>query len=262
MRARLQRILAGAGLGSRRAAEALLRAGRVTVNGAPAQLGDSADPAHDRIEVDGERIHLAAPAYWILHKPRGVVTTRRDPEGRPTVMDAVPRELREQLFPVGRLDRDSEGLVLLTNDGALADRLMHPSWGCEKEYRVRVAGRVGDDAVARLERGVRLAEARTAPARVLARRYDPEQDCTHLRLVLREGRNRQIRRMLARQGLRATRLVRVRMGPLHLEGLARSRARPLAAGELRELLRHAEGLSRAGRPRAATRRQAARRRRP
>jgi 23S rRNA pseudouridine2605 synthase len=252
VRVRVQRILARAGLASRREAEALLRAGRVSVNGSPVGLGASADPERDRIELDGEPVRAEMLDYWLVHKPRGALTTRRDPEGRPTVLDLLPAEARaRRLFPVGRLDRESEGLVLLTNDGALAERVLHPSWGCEKEYRVKVRGRVSPRDAERLERGVWLAEGRTAPARVFGLRYDARRDTTSLSVVLREGRNRQIRRMLARQGLRAERLARVRIGPLALGPLARGAARRLRPAEVAALRDHAGRLSRARRAKAA-----------
>jgi 23S rRNA pseudouridine2605 synthase len=248
-RQRLQKILAAAGIASRRAAEELLREGRVRVNGRTASLGDSADPARDAIAVDGERVRAEPLRYWMLHKPRGVVTTARDPEGRPSVLDLVP-EARVRLFPVGRLDRETEGLVLLTNDGALAHALLHPSLESEREYRMRVRGRVSEATRLRLERGVPLAEGRTAPARAVVLGFDPEADATRLGLTLVEGRKRQIRRALRALGHPVRRLVRVRMGPLRLGRLARGEARPLRPEEVRALRAHAERLrARAGRAR-------------
>ncbi len=234
-RERLQKILAAAGIASRRRAEEWVRAGRVQVNGRVARLGDSADPEVDRVTVDGEAIARQAPAYWMLHKPRGVLTTARDPEGRRTVLDLVP-DAGARLFPVGRLDRDTEGLVLLTNDGALAQRLLHPSLGSEREYAVTVRGRMAARALRRLARGVPLEDGGTAPARVGPARHDPDADVTRFRLTLIEGRKRQIRRALEALGHPVVRLVRVRMGPQRLGRLPVGVARPLSAGEIRALL--------------------------
>jgi 23S rRNA pseudouridine2605 synthase len=207
------------------------------VNGRVAHLGESADPERDRIELDGRPIQLEPGAYWLLHKPAGVVTTRRDPEGRPTVLDLLPREARRaRLFPVGRLDRDSEGLVLLTNDGPLAQRLQHPSFGSEKEYLVTVRGRPASDALRRLADGLPLESGGrpTAPARIeLVGRPGPKG--ARLRIVLHEGRRRQLRRALARLGHPVLRLVRLRIGPLRLAGLPPGAARPLSAAEQRAL---------------------------
>lgn len=236
-RARLQKILASAGVASRRGAEDLLRAGRVRVNGVVASVGASADPDRDRIEVDGEPVAAAPAEYWILHKPRGVITTRSDPQGRPTVVDLVP-EARERLFPVGRLDRDTEGLVLLTNDGPLAHALLHPSYGVEREYRVTVKGRISAASLGRLAAGVKLRDGpRTAPARAGSARWNAREQSSRFTLVLIEGRKRQIRRACAALGHPVLRLVRVRMGPLRLGRLAAGGTRRLTAGERRELLR-------------------------
>jgi len=236
-RERLQKILAAAGVASRRGAEDLLRAGRVRVNGEIASLGASADPETDRIDVDGEPVAAAPTEYWILHKPRGVITTRRDPQGRPTVVDLVP-EAAGRLFPVGRLDRETEGLVLLTNDGPLAHALLHPSRGVEREYRVTVEGHIAARSLARLARGVRLRDGpRTAPARVGAARFDPREHRSHFDLVLIEGRKRQIRRACAALGHPVVRLLRVRIGPLRLGRLAPGAHRELTAAERRALER-------------------------
>jgi 23S rRNA pseudouridine2605 synthase len=256
---RLQILLAAAGVASRRGAEALLREGRVTVNGRPAQLGQRADPQRDRVAVDGRTLRSEARAYWVLHKPRGVVTTRHDPEGRPTVLDLLPAPARHlRLFPVGRLDRDSEGLLLLTNDGEVAHALLHPSLGSEREYRVVVRGRLEEAAAQQLAAGVQLPEGRTAPARLGPRRYDPAAGVTRLVLVLREGRRRQIRRSLEELGHPVLRLVRTRVGPLELGELRVGEARPLGVAERRRLLAHAgrllgAGFREADRPHAAPR---------
>lgn len=235
-RVRLQKILAAAGVASRRAAEELLRAGRVAVNGRPARLGESAHPERDVVTLDGRPVGRERLAYWMVHKPRGVLTSVGDPRGRRTVVDLLPRSgLR--LFPVGRLDKDTEGLVLMTNDGALAHRLLHPSHESEREYRVGARGRVREATLGRLARGVKLADGWTAPARVGRVRYDAEADRTAFTLTLVEGRKRQIRRALAHLGHPVVSLVRVRMGPLRLGRLASGAARPLDARERRALER-------------------------
>ncbi len=241
MKARLQRVLAAAGLCSRREAERWLAAGRVRVNGAVASVGASADTDRDRIEVDGRRIAAEPLAYWVVHKPRGLLTTRRDPEGRRTVMTLLPPDL-PRLFPVGRLDVDTEGLVLLTNDGALAHRLLHPSLGNEREYRVTVRGRVPPDTVQRLERGIVLDDGPTAPCRVSGVRFDAAANATRFDLVLTEGRKRQIRRTLSALGHPVVALLRTRFGTLRLGRLPRGAARPLSPEELRAFRRWERSL--------------------
>lgn len=211
------------------------------MNGRRARVGESADPECDAIEVDGRRIAAEPLVYWLVHKPRGLLTTRRDPEGRPTVLSLLPSGL-PRIFPVGRLDADTEGLVLLTNDGALAYRLLHPSLGNEREYRVTVRGRVGSETLRRLERGVVLDDGPTAPCRASAPQYDRRADATRFDLVLTEGRKRQIRRTLAALGHPVLRLVRTRIGTLRLGRLPPSGARALSAQELRSLRRHADRL--------------------
>jgi 23S rRNA pseudouridine2605 synthase len=216
-----------------------VREGRVAVNGRVAGLGDGADPEHDRITLDGRPVRAEAPVYWLLHKPRGVLTTARDPEGRRTVMDLVP-ERTARVFPVGRLDRDTEGLLLLTNDGELAQALLHPSRESPRVYRVTVKGRFSDAAADRLARGVRLDDGTvTAPAKVGPRRHVAATDRTTFTLTLVEGRKRQIRRALLALGHRVHRLVRTKMGPLTLGRLPAGGARRLTVGEERRLLEHA-----------------------
>jgi 23S rRNA pseudouridine2605 synthase len=238
---RLQKLIAAAGLGSRRGAEDYLRDGRVTVNGQTAQLGDSADPRRDVVAVDGEKLSSEPLTYWMLHKPEGVVTTVRDPEGRRTVLDLLPMRL-PQLHPVGRLDSASTGLVLLTNDGALSHALLHPSLGNEREYKVTIRGEIDARVRGALVRGVVLGEGRTAPARVDRARYDPEPDTSTFHLTLVEGRNRQIRRSLLTLGRPVKRLVRVRFGSLRLGKLPRGQARSLRPEEIRALRAHASAL--------------------
>jgi len=247
-RERLQKLLAAAGIASRRGAEALLRAGRVSVNGRPARLGESADLATDVVRVDGRRVALEPRVYWLVHKPAGLLSTVRDPHGRGTVLDLVDAS-SARLYPVGRLDRDTEGLLLLTNDGALAHALLHPSHGVEREYVVTVRGSVSPASLERLARGVRLREGRTAAASVAQVRRDPRAQTTRLHLTLTEGRKRQIRRAMRALGHPVLRLVRIRFGPLRLGRLAPGAARPLTRPEqtaLRRLLGRSEKAPRKG----------------
>lgn len=225
---RLQKVLARAGYGSRRACEELIADGRVTVNGEPAELGRRVDPERDRVDVDGVPVAvLPGLVHYLLNKPAGVVTTADDPRGRPTVVDLVPSEPR--VFPVGRLDADTEGLLVLTNDGDLAQRLSHPSFGVDKEYLAEVQGVPGPAALRALRQGVDLDDGRTAPARVgvLAPGV--------LRIVIHEGRNRQVRRMCEAVGHPVRRLVRTRIGPVTDAGLAPGRWRALDGAEVRAL---------------------------
>ena len=249
---RVQKILAAAGVASRRGAEALIRDGRVSVNQKTIELGASADPDVDTVAVDGERIRVEVPRYWMLHKPVGVVTTIRDPHGRRAVSDLIPASAGS-VHPVGRLDRDSAGLLLLTNDGAVTQRLLHPSHESEKEYRVTVKGEVDDRIVKRLERGIHLDDGPTARTRVSRRQYDPDGDLTTFHLVMTEGRKRQIRRMMLAVGRPVKRLVRIRVGPIKLGRLTPGTARPLRDHEVRALKAYAAGLRRAPRGRGAGR---------
>ena len=239
MKERLHKILAHAGVASRRAAERMIRERRVRVNGAlVVELGTQVDPQRDRIEVDGRQLPRveAAHHYIALHKPVGVVSTARDPEGRPTVVDLVRAPWR--LYPVGRLDVDSEGLVLLTDDGELTFRLTHARFGVEKEYHVRVeCVSMGDHHLEQLRRGVMLDDGLARAVR--AERLRAASGGTWLRIVLTEGRQRQVRRMLAAVGCSVERLRRVRMGSLLLGDLAVGEHRRLLPREvtaLRELV--------------------------
>ena len=232
---RLQKALASAGVASRRHAEELIRDGRVTLNGGVVRaMGVTVDLARDHINVDGKPIRaVSAHTYLMLHKPRRVVSTASDPQGRPTVLDYVPKDKR--LFPVGRLDADSEGLILLTDDGALANRLMHPRYEHEKEYRVLVTGALTTNAVQRLRDGVRLDDGMATATHIhVEARADGD---TWLRLVLREGRKRQIRRMVAALGHWVKRLIRVRLGPLQLGDLPTGQWRALTSHEVAALRR-------------------------
>ena len=225
---RLQKVLAAAGLGSRRACEELIAEGRVTVDGEVAVLGRRVDPETARIAVDGVPLSVRpGVVYYLLNKPAGVVTTAADPQGRPTVVDLVPPEPR--VFPVGRLDVDTEGLLLLTNDGDLAHRLTHPSFGVEKEYLAEVEGTPTRGELRRLREGVELDDGPTAPARVAL--VPPRA----LRIAIHEGRKRQVRRMCAAVGHPVVRLVRTRIGPLADRRLGPGEWRLLTPAEVRRL---------------------------
>lgn len=231
----LLRVLTGAGLGPRRACFRLITEGRVTVNGEPVtQATRDVDPAAAVIEVDGRRVAAAQPHVYVkLNKPAGVLSAVTDARGRPTVTGLVPPEYRRlRLFPVGRLDMDSTGLVLMTNDGGLAYRLMHPSYGCEKEYHATLKMSLTDADVRALSKGMMLDGQRTAPARV-SRLHD--RPGIWYAVTLAEGRKRQVRRMLAGLGKPPTGLERVRIHTLTLGNLAPGEARELTAEEVAAL---------------------------
>ena len=227
---RLQKVLARVGIGSRRVCEDLIAEGRVLVDGETAVLGRRVDPETALIEVDGAPVGVRPDlVHYVLNKPAGVVTTADDPQGRPTVVGLVPNEPR--VFPVGRLDVDTEGLLLLTNDGELAHRLTHPSYGGEKEYVAEVEGLPTRAVLRRLREGVELDDGPTAPAR--ATLVDPSV----VRLTIHEGRNRQVRRMCEAVGHSVVRLVRTRIGPLADRSLAPGAWRELTGDEVRSLQR-------------------------
>lgn len=229
-RVRLQKVLARAGLGSRRACEELIADGLVLVDGVEATLGDRVDPSTSRVEVDGVPIGIRpGTVHYLLNKPSGVVTTADDPQGRPVVVDLVPAEPR--VFPVGRLDLDTEGLLLLTNDGDLAHRLTHPSFGVDKEYLAEVEGSPGRGALRALRQGVELDDGPTAPATVGT--VGPSL----LRITIHEGRNRQVRRMCEAVGHPVRRLVRTRIGPLTDPSIGPGEWRSLTIAEVRALER-------------------------
>lgn len=248
---RLQKVLAAAGVASRRGAEELIVAGRVTVDGRPATLGERVDPEAARIELDGRPLRAAAPrVYLACHKPAGVTSTARDPHAASTVLDLVPRGLLPQgarLFPVGRLDRDSEGLIILTSDGEWADRVLHPRHGVEREYALAVGRMLDPSQVRTLQAGIPLEEGlatlvhlRAASAveiRQLAAVLSPrlEPGLTWYRVTLAQGRKRQIRRMFGAVGAPVVRLVRVRVGQVRLGDLASGEVRPLSPAEVRRL---------------------------
>src|SRR6476646_6680984 len=223
---RLNAYLARAGVASRRKADDLIKAGRVTVNGASGQLNTFVE-SRDRVEVDGQPVSLQQLAYRLLYKPAGVVTTAPDPQGRPTVVELVPGEPRG--VPVGRLDADTTGALLLTNDGQLAHRLAHPRYGVEKTYVAEIEGDADEDALRRLRDGVELDDGVTAPAR--ARRLGPGR----VELVLHEGRKHQVKRMLAAVGHPVARLHRSAYAGLTLEGLEPGACRELEPSEVDQL---------------------------
>lgn len=225
---RLQKVLARLGFGSRRVCEDLIAEGRVTVNGDVAVLGRRVDVDGDDVAVDGAPVGIRpGRVHYLLNKPTGVITTADDPQGRPTVVEIVPSEPR--VFPVGRLDADTEGLLLMTNDGDMTHRLTHPSFGVEKEYLASVEGTPSRGAIRQLREGVELDDGPTAKARVTA------VDDSLLRITIHEGRNRQVRRMCEAVGHPVTRLVRTRIGPIVDRRLKPGEWRALSRDEVRSL---------------------------
>ena len=224
---RLNAYLARAGVASRRKADELIKAGRVTVNGEPGQLKTFVS-GRDRVELDGRPLEKQRLAYLLLHKPAGVVTTASDPQGRPTVVELVA-DHETRVVPVGRLDADTTGALLLTNDGELAHRLAHPRYEVEKVYEAEVEGDPSDETLRRLERGVELDDGRTAPAR--AKRLAPSR----VELALHEGRKHQVKRMLEAVGLPVRALHRSRYAGLTLEGLGPGDSRELAGADVERL---------------------------
>ena len=233
---RIQKVLAHAGIASRRAVEEMIEAGRVKVNGSRARLGQRIDPAKDAVEVDGSRVPLQHELrYYLLNKPVGVVTTSDDPEGRETVLDYI--ETDERVWPVGRLDIETEGALLLTNDGELTHRLTHPSFEVPKTYLAEVRGAVGNKVIRALLTGVELEDgfARARSAQIV----EQAKGDTLIELVLTEGRNREIRRMLDALGFTVVGLVRVAIGPLRLGRLKAGTYRNLVPAEVMALYRAA-----------------------
>jgi pseudouridine synthase len=239
---RLQRLLAAAGIASRRASERLILEGRVTVNGTPAvTLGVKVDPERDEVRVDGKLVKSPArKTYLLLHKPPGALCTRRDPRGRPTVYDLLPAEVRGLVRSVGRLDRDSEGLLIFTDDGELLFRLTHPRFEVPKVYDVTCAGVLTPDRQAVLQHGVSLEDGMAVPTAVEVVEQAPAQ--VRLRLTMHEGRKREVRRMMDAVGCPVRRLVRRSMGPLKLGKLPSGRWRRLSREEI-AALREAAGLA-------------------
>ncbi|MFO0808326.1 MAG: pseudouridine synthase [Gemmataceae bacterium] len=235
---RLNKLLAHAGVGSRRHCDDLVRAGRVTVDGAPVRdLGVKVDPDAHRIAVDGNPVKAERLVYWLLNKPRGVLCTNYDPAGRPRAVDYVPH-VEQRVYTVGRLDEMSEGLLLLTNDGNLANELMHPRFGVEKTYLVQVQGNPTAEDLHQLLKGVFLADGRVKAKRV--KRLKRQKDSTWLKIVLNEGKNREVRRMLAKLGHKVVTLRRTAIGPVELDRLPKGKCRKLAGPELLSLRRAVE----------------------
>ena len=235
----MQKVLAAAGFGSRRQCEDLIVSGRVEVDRhVVTQLGTRVDLTRQEVRVDGQAMSVGRRSYFAVHKPKGVLSTNSDPSGRPRVIDLVPSR-GARLFTIGRLDLNSEGLILVTNDGELANRLAHPRYGVCKTYLVQVAGRPEPEALAVLSRGVRLAEglARCEKVEIRAR----HKESTWLEIVLREGHNREIRRILARQGHKVLRLIRTAVGPVRLGKMPPGVSRPLTQQEVRALSKAATG---------------------
>src|SRR5579883_765805 len=229
---RLNKYLAHAGLGSRRHCEGLIRSGRVSINGRVVKdLATRVGP-QEKVEVDGEPAGSEKHVYWLVNKPRGYLCTNHDPSGRPRAIDLVPH-ISQRVYTVGRLDEDSEGLLLLTNDGDLANRLMHPRFGVEKTYHVQVAGHPSREDIEQLLKGVWLSDGHVRARRV--RRLKAQGESIWLEIVLNEGKNREIRRMLARLGHKVLKLRRIAIGPVRLDKLRRGKARRLTSDELRRL---------------------------
>jgi len=245
---RLQKIIAAAGLSSRREAEEWISEGRVLVNGKKAALGQKADPEIDAIRIDGKALRASETRgprrYVLLHKPKGYVSTTNDPQGRATVLDLLPAGLRRGLKPVGRLDTASEGLILLTDDGDFSQAVSHPSRGVAKEYRVKVWGEPPEKSLERLRRGIAIDGRRTAPAEI-SRHHSTgrrgEEGNTWYTVVLHEGRSRQIRRMFEAIGHPVSKLSRVAIGPVRDPKLPSGAFRKLTDAEVRKLLKQAPG---------------------
>jgi pseudouridine synthase len=237
MKIRLQKILAQAGVASRRKAEELIQEGRVRVNNVLVnKLGAKADPDHDRIEVAGQVLPAAQKkVYIMLHKPKGYVTTLRDPEGRPTVMNLV-NTVTERLYPVGRLDYDTEGLLILTNDGDCSQSLQHPRHNIARTYLVKVRGRPAEDILSRLQKGIIVDGAKTSRSKISVHRLLGKN--TWLHMDLWEGRNRQIKKMFAAVGYPVMRILRIGFGPLHLDqNLEPGEYRHLRKDEIQQLIK-------------------------
>ncbi len=241
MQVRVQKILAQAGLGSRREAEEWIREGRVFVNGRVAKLGDRADPDEDAVRLDQKRVHPRSgpKTYLLLNKPRGYVTTVSDPESRDTVLDLLPGGLRRGIKPVGRLDVQTEGLLLLTDDGDLARDLTSPAIGCPKEYRVKVSGTPDEKSLDRLRRGISIEGRRTRPSTIerISGTGRGAEGNTWFRLILTEGRNRQVRRMFELIGHPVSKLKRIAIGPIRDERLPTGAYRRLSPREVEFLKR-------------------------
>ncbi len=230
---RLNKLLAHAGVGSRRHCDDLIAAGRVAVDGRRVrELGIRIDPETQRIFVDDVPVKLERQVYWLVNKPRGYLCTNHDPGGRPRALDLIP-QVEQRVYTVGRLDEGSEGLLLMTNDGDLANKLMHPRFGVEKTYEVQVAGFPTREQIQSLLRGVFLSEGKVSARQV--KRLKSQGDSTWLKVVLSEGKNREIRRMLAKLGHKVMRLKRVAIGPIEIGPLAKGKSRRLSLPEINAL---------------------------
>jgi len=233
MEKRLQKILSETGIASRRKAEELILEGRITVNGRIATIGMKADPDRDHIKVNGKLLLRTVPkVYIMLNKPRGIVTSLHDPEGRPTVIDLL-KGVKYRVFPVGRLDYDSEGLILLTNDGDFAHAVLHPSKKISKTYRVKIKGDLEEEDIEKLEKGIRLGDGMTSPAKV--RRIKKTENNLWLEMIIYEGKKRQIRRMLEKIGHPVLKLKRTRINGLELGELEPGRYRYLTHEEINKI---------------------------
>jgi 23S rRNA pseudouridine2605 synthase len=242
---RLNKWMADAGVGSRRYCDQLILRGRVAINGTKVnELGIKVDPAH-KVTVDGKLIKPQRHVYWVVNKPKGYLCTNYDPGGRPIVLDLIPH-VEERVYTVGRLDDDSEGLLLMTNDGDLAQKLTHPKFGIRKTYVVLVAGITTDEELTRMTTGVKLSEG-TARA-LYVERITKQGNASLLKIVLAEGKNREIRRMLAKLGHKVMELRRVAIGPIKIDRLKRGKCRRLSELEVSALQRLADGKEVGRRP--------------
>ena len=230
---RLHKYLAQCGAGSRRECEEYIKQGRVSVNGKPVtKMGVKVVPGQDKVLFDGERMEHERKVYYALNKPPGYICTNSDERGRPRAMDLVPDQ-QHRIYTVGRLDAESEGLILLTNDGTIANIICHPRYRVEKVYKIIVRGRMTRYHGAKLEAGVWLAEGKSSPARVTRAEYDAKKDESSLEMTLFEGRNREIRRVFARVGLKVKKLIRTRIGPLDIGTMQRGQVAVLSPADLR-----------------------------
>lgn len=238
MEERLQKVMSNCGVASRRASEKLILEGRVRVNGVIVrELGTKVNPDKDRIAVDGKTLEVQAKHYYLFNKPKGVITTSSDDQGWTTVMDYFKKE-KDRIYAVGRLDQNTEGLLLMTNDGELANILMHPSRLVDKTYEVKVKGHIADSILQHLADGVELKDGMTAPADVVYVDYDPRTNLTSLEITIHEGRNRQVRRMLEYFGFQVHNLRRIQYAFLTLSGVKRGAYRALTREEVAELYKY------------------------
>ncbi|MBC3535864.1 pseudouridine synthase [Megasphaera hominis] len=238
MKERLQKVMSNCGVASRRASEQLILAGKVRVNGVVVrELGTKVDLDKDMILVDGKRLEAEKKRYFLFNKPKGVITTASDDQGRETVMDYF-KKVPERIYPVGRLDQNTEGLLLMTNDGELANILMHPSKLVDKTYEVKIKSRIADTVLQQLADGVELEDGMTAPAIVCYNGYDVHTGITNVEITIHEGRNRQVRRMFEHFGLQVYNLRRVQYAFLTLSGVKRGAYRRLTPEEIAELYKY------------------------